>query len=150
MDILYQIIIYGHGWNQIRILDENGNVRWCNYDLTNDPGIINDDSQNILENDETFYTRFIPSEWEKVEKCTQSISNDIIHNASLQRTLKGNKFEQLLTNGKFVTQGQYSGKKITKQDIGSILDSLTWPEIIYITDLLQQTVKQPELAKNEI
>lgn len=103
-----------------------------------------------MENDETFYTSFIPSKWEEVEKCTQSISNDTIHNANLQRTLKGNKFEQLLTNGKYVMQGQYSGKKITKQDIGSILNSLTLSEIIYITDLLQQTVQQPELAKNEI
>lgn len=99
------MIIYGHGWNQIRILDENGNVSWYNYDFTNDPDIIKDDLQNILESDETFYTRFIPSKREEVEKCTQSIPNDIIHNVSLRRTIKGNKFKQLLTNGKYVTQG---------------------------------------------
>lgn len=141
------MIIYGHGWNQIRIADENGNAGWYNYDLTNDPGLINDNSQSILESDEAFYKRYIPSKWGKVEKCPQSILNNAIHNANLQRALKGNTFDQLLENEQYVIQGQYSGKKVTKQDIKRILGSLTLSEMTYITDLFQQTIKQPKLER---
>ena len=144
------MIIYGHGWNQIRIADENDNAVWCNYDLTNDPDIINDNSQSILESDEEFYKRYTPSSWEEVEKCPQSISNKAVRNASLQRTLKGNTFNELLANEQYVFEGQYSGKKVTKQDIKRILGSLTLSEMTYITDLFQQTIKQPELAREGI
>ena len=138
-------IIYGHAWNQIRIVDKNGDTNWYHYDLTNDPDLINDHSQCILESDKEFYKKYLPLEWEEVEKCTKSVPNKIIRNANLQRTLKEGTFNDLITSEQYVIEGQYSGKKVTKQDIKKILGCLTLSEMTYITDLLQQTRDLPEI-----
>ena len=139
--------IFGHSWNQIRIVDENGNDNWYNYDLTNDPDRINDNSLNILENDETFYKRYSPHKWEEPKKCHKSIQNKIIYEANLKRTLKEKTTDQLIKDNQFVLEGQYSGKKITKENIKNILNSLTLSEMTYMTDLFKQVVKQAQLEK---
>lgn len=141
----------GHVWNQIRIVDKNSNHTWYNYDLTNDPDVLDDESRGILEDDEEFYKRYTPSELEKVEKCFTNMPNDNIHKADLKRSLKEEStLESLILSGKeitsVVTPGQYSGKKITKQDIKSILGSLTLSEMNYYTQLFTQVITQKSLG----
>lgn len=135
---------YGHEWNQIELRDENGNNNCYNYDLTNDPELLNKKEKNILESDEEFYKRYIPEEWEKIGKCPQSIPNELIYNASLKRALKGK--EEIKSN-QFIFYGDYSGKRIERQDIENILSSLTLSEMTYITDILKQTMKQVQTEK---
>lgn len=137
--------IFGHEWVQIKIVDENGNDNWYNYDLTNDPDRIKDNSLDILENDETFYKRFNPHKREKPEKCPKSIQNKIIYEANLNRTLKTKTFNQLVEGDQIIFEGQYSGKRLGMQDISNILSSLTLSEIKYITDLIKQVLKQGKL-----
>lgn len=137
--------IFGHEWVQIKIVDENGNDNWYNYDLTNDPDRIKDNSLDILENDETFYKRFNPHKLEKPEKCPKSIQNKIIYEANLNRTLKTKTFNQLVEGDQIIFEGQYSGKRLGMQDISNILSSLTLSEIKYMTDLIKQVVKQRKL-----
>lgn len=134
----------GHEWNQIKITDENNNINWYNYDVTNDPDKINDNS-NILQNDETFYKRFIPGEWEKTQKCLQDISNEQIYDISLKRAMKENSANQLVENQQFVEEGQYSGKRITKEDIYIILNSLTLSEFSYLTNKMRQVIQQAHI-----
>lgn len=141
----------GHAWNQIRIVDENSNPTWYNYDLTNDPDVLDDESRGILEDDETFYKRYTPSEFQKVEKCSKSMPNENIHKADLKRSLKEEStLESLILPGKeitaVVTPGQYSGKKITKQDIKSILGSLTLSEMNYYTQMFSRALTQNSLG----
>lgn len=141
----------GHAWNQIRIVDENSNPTWYNYDLTNDPDVLDDESRGILEDDETFYKRYTPSEFQKVEKCPKSMPNEDIHKADLKRSLKEEStLESLILPGKeitaVVTPGQYSGKKITKQDIKSILGSLTLSEMNYCTQMFSRALTQNSLG----
>lgn len=137
--------IFGHAWVQIKIVDENGNDNWYNYDLTNDPDRIKDNSLDILENDETFYKRFNPHKWEKPEKCPKSIQNKIIYEANLNITLKTKTFKQLVEGDQIIFEGQYSGKRLGMQDISNILSSLTLSEMKYMTDLIKQVVKQGKL-----
>ncbi len=139
--------IVGHAWNQIKIVDENGNDNWYNYDLTNDPDKINDNSLNILENDETFYKRYSPHKWEEPEKCPKSIQNKIIYEAVLKRTLKKKTFKQLIEDDQIIFEGQYSGKRLGMQEISNILSSLTLSEMTYMTDLIKQVVKQGKLER---
>lgn len=135
---------YGHEWNQIKLRDEYGNYDWYNYDLTNDPEVLDKNERNILEDDKTFYKRFVPDKLEKTKKCPKSIPNELIYNASLKRALKGK--EEIKSN-QFTFYGAYSGKRIERQDIENILSSLTLSEMTYMTDLLKQTVKQVQSEK---
>lgn len=141
----------GHEWNQIRITDENSNPTWYNYDLTNDPDVLDDESQGILEDDETFYKRNTPSKLEKVEKCSKNMPNDNIRKADLKRSLKEEStLEDLILSSEKptvkATPGQYSGKKITKQDIKAILGSLTLSEVNYYTKIFSQPVRRNSLG----
>lgn len=137
----------GHSWNQIKITDEDNKPSWYNYDITNDPDIIYDESRGILEDDETFYKRYTPDKYEKVEICSKNIQNASIHDESLNRSLKeGNILEELLFPSKEATPGEYSGKKITKENIKSILGSLTLSEMNYYTQIIMQATMQNSLG----
>lgn len=137
----------GHEWNQIGIRDENDNINWYHYDVTNDPD-LKDETMNInvetdiLQSDDTFYKKWAPDKFEKVEKCTESISNNLIHDISVKIALKENTLEQLIEKYKYVAkEGKYSGRKLTKQDLKKILSTLTFSETKYITGLFSQAMK---------
>ena len=47
----------------------------------------------------------------------------------------------------FISEGEYSGKRIRRQDIAKILDSLTLSEMTHMSDLIKQLVRQGQLEK---
>lgn len=140
------LIMSGHEWNQIKIENESGS-NWYNYDITNDPDIINDNSLIILENDEEFYKKNIPLKWEQTEQCPKNIKKELIDSAGIKRTIKENSIGKLVENQQFILEGQYSGKKIIREDIKSILNSLSLSEMTYVTDILKQVMKQVQSEK---
>ena len=137
-----QIKIVGHCWIQIEITDENGNTNWYNYDVTNDPDIIDNKSRKILENDETFYKRYSPYGWVKVEECTKNISNELIYTASLKRALDEKKE---LNSDRFIFNGKYSGKKVKREDIKEMVSGVTLQEMTQMTNLIKQCMRQGQL-----
>ena len=77
--------------------------------------------------------------------------NDNIRKADLKRSLKEEStLEDLILSSEKptvkTTAGQYSGKKITKQDIKAILGSLTLSEVNYYTKIFSQPVRRNSLG----
>lgn len=143
-----------HAWNQIKLIDDEGEANWYNVDITNDPDIIDKKDKFILASDEEFYKKYEPDEFEKVEECPNNLPNKYVHQASFNRTLiVGGGLNKILdTERRFdnlAYDGMYSGRKITPADINNMLKSLTLSEMRYCIDMLEKTMKSKELKSGK-
>lgn len=142
----------GHEWNQVRIVNEEGIPIWYNVDITNDPDIIKDDGF-ILASNEAFNKKYKPFGDERVEECPEDMPNEYVHKASLRRTLQEDEVILQVLGIKQLSEiayeGQYSGKKITPEDIKKILGTLTLSEIKNAVDILGGQMKSSNLDKND-